>query len=108
MFVHLLRFLGVAPRDPGKSGKREAAWAVILIASFFTAWAFWHGVEMISAATALLMALWAAALGLLGAAYKLEWDQTKKFDASAPVVSDAPPAGWPQDIAPPEKPEGDG
>lgn len=99
MLVHLLRLLGVAPLIAGKSGKREAAWLVVGIAVGLTVAAMWNGVEMVSAMTAILMLIWGAALGLIGAAYKLEFDKVKT-DRAASV-----PEGWPEDIAPPETTE---
>lgn len=101
MLVHILRLLGVAPRSTGKSGKREAAWLVFTCAVVLTVLAMWTGVEMVSAMTALLMVIWPAALGLLGAAYKLEFDKVRA-DRSAVV-----PADWPDDIAPPERRDGE-
>jgi len=95
MLVHILRFLGVAPRVTGKSGKREAAWLVFVCAVALTVLAMWTGVEMVSAMTALLMVIWPSALGLLAAAYKLEFDKTKAERADAP-------ADWPEDIVAPE------
>lgn len=96
MLVHLLRFLGVAPRIVGKSGKREAAWLVLAVAVALTVAAMWVGVEMVSAMTALLMLIWPSAIGLLAAAYKLEFDKVR--DDRAAVT----PPGWPDDIVPPE------
>ena len=101
MLVHVLRFLGVAPRIAGKSGKREAAWLVFGCAVALTLAAMWVGVEMVSAMTAVLMVIWPAAVGLLGAAYKLEFDKVKTDRAV--VVPD----GWPEDIAPPERQDGE-
>lgn len=101
MLVHMLRILGVAPRTPGKSGKREAAWLVFVSAIALTIFAMWTGVEMVSAMTAVLMVIWPSALGLLGAAYKLEYDKVKA-DRSADL-----PEGWPQDIVAPEKLDGE-
>ncbi|WP_420408712.1 hypothetical protein [Hoeflea sp.] len=97
MLVHILRFLGVTPRIPGKSGKREAAWLVFASAVLMTLAAMWIGVEMVSAMTAVLVVIWPTALGLLGAAYKLEFDKVKADRA------EAVPPGWPEDIAPPEQ-----
>jgi len=102
MLVHLLRILGVAPRITGKSGKREAAWLVFGCAAALTLVAMWLGVEMVSAMTAVLMIIWPAALGLLGAAYKLEFDKVKTDRA------ETLPNGWPEDIAPPEMSDGAG
>jgi Flp pilus assembly protein TadB len=96
MLVHILRFLGVAPRITGKSGKREAAWLVFACAIALTVFAMWAGVEMVSAMTALLMVIWPSALGLLGAAYKLEFDLSKTERAAQS------PNGWPEDIVAPE------
>ncbi|MCC0035498.1 MAG: hypothetical protein H6887_09580 [Hoeflea sp.] len=101
MLVHLLRFLGVAPRITGKSGKREAAWLVFASAGALTLFAMWTGVEMVSAMTAVLMVIWPAALGLLGAAYKLEFDKVRT--EREPSL----PEGWPEDIAPPERRDGE-
>jgi Flp pilus assembly protein TadB len=101
MLVHILRVLGVAPRVSGKSGKREAAWLVFACAVALTVLAMWTGVEMVSAMTALLMVIWPSALGLLGAAYKLEFDKVK---ADRPATG---PDGWPSDIAPPERQDGE-
>lgn len=96
MFVYILRFLGLAPRSAGKSGKREAAWLVFASAVLLTLYAMWIGVDMVSAMTALLMVIWPTALGLLGAAYKLEFDKVRSERV------EAWPEGWPEDIAPPE------
>jgi hypothetical protein len=97
MLVHILRFLGVAPRIAGKSGKREAAWLVFASAVLMTFAAMWLGVEMVSAMTAVLVVIWPTALGLLGAAYKLEFDKVKADRA------EAVPPGWPEGIVPPEQ-----
>ena len=101
VLVHLLRFLGVAPRITGKSGKREAARLVFATAIALTPFAMWTGVEMVSATTAVLMVIWPAALGLLGAAYKLEFDKVRT-DREASL-----PHGWPEDIAAPELRDGE-
>lgn len=96
MLLHLLRLLGVTPRIVGKSGKREAAWLVFFSAVALTLVAMWIGVDMVSAMTAVLVVIWPTALGLLGAAYKLEFDKVKADRV------ETLPDGWPADIAPPE------
>lgn len=101
MLVHLLRLLGVAPRITGKSGKREAAWLVFACAVALTLAAMWIGVEMVSAMTAVLMVIWPAALGLLGAAYKLEFDKAK---AAKPTSM---PEVWSEEDGPQQLPSGD-
>jgi hypothetical protein len=94
MLVHILRLLGVAPRSAGKSGKREAAWLVFASAVALTLAAMWLGVEMVSAMTAVLMVIWPTALGLLGAAYKLEFDKVRTDRCAARPEDIAPPEGF--------------
>ncbi|WP_339760689.1 hypothetical protein [uncultured Hoeflea sp.] len=101
MLVHILRLLGVAPRIAGKSGKREAAWLVFVSAVMMTVLAMWLGAEMVGAMTAVLVVIWPTALGLLGAAYKLEYDKVKADR------TEALPEGWPEDIAAPEQTDGE-
>lgn len=95
MFVHLLRLLGVTPNH-GKSGKREAAWALIAIALGLTIAGMWLGHEMVAAMTAILVIVWPSAILAVAGAYKLEHDKgIWKREAAAPD-------GWPADIVPPE------
>ena len=57
MFVQLLRILGVTP-DGSKTGKREAAWALIFIVCVFTGVAIYQGADI----TGVLTILWPAAI----------------------------------------------
>ena len=70
MFVQLLRILGVTP-DGSKTGKREAAWALIFIVCVFTGVAIYQGADI----TGVLTILWPAAIAAVFGAYKLEYDQ---------------------------------
>lgn len=102
MLHYLFRFLGVTPEPPGKSGKRESAWTIVLIALALTVASMWAGVEMVQAMTALLMAIWGSGIVALGGAYKLEHDKGLwRQDRDAP----GEPPGWPADIATPERGE---
>lgn len=102
MLHYLFRFLGVTPDQPGKSGKRESAWTIVLIALALTVASMWAGVEMVQAMTALLMAIWGSGIVALGGAYKLEHD---KGIWKGNVMGEPVPPGWPQDIAAPERGE---
>lgn len=75
MFVLLLRFLGVTPQRAGKTGSREAAWAMVFIAIGITVLAIWKGAEVVSACSPFLMVLWPAAIAALAGAYKLKSDR---------------------------------
>ena len=73
MWSALLKILGVTP-EGDKTGKREASWALIFIAAAFTVAAMIIGVAMVTAMTAILMAIWGAAILAVAGAYKLEHD----------------------------------
>lgn len=49
---------------------RAAAWIMFGTAILLTLAAMWFGIEMLSALTAILTAIWTAAIGLLGFAYR--------------------------------------
>lgn len=49
---------------------RFAAWVMFATALVLTLAAMWFGIEMLSALTAILTAIWTAAIGLLGFAYR--------------------------------------
>lgn len=91
MFVHLLRLLGVTPTAEGKTGKREAAWMTVAITLAVTLYAMHAGPDMVREMSPILMVMWPSAFALLGAAYKLEWDQAKARGA-APEAG--PAADW--------------
>ncbi|MDA4845974.1 hypothetical protein [Hoeflea poritis] len=74
MFVRLLHLLGVTPND-GKTGKREASWALVFIAIAMTVGAMIHGEGMVSAMSDILTLTWLAAIAAVGGAYKLEHDK---------------------------------
>lgn len=80
MLVFILRILGVTPDYGGKTGKREASWTLVLIALAITGAAMFHGPEMITAATPILVMLWPAAILAVCGAYKLEHDKLKWSD----------------------------
>ncbi|MFC6488041.1 hypothetical protein [Nitratireductor sp. GCM10026969] len=105
MFVHLLRLLGVTPND-GKTGKREAAWALIAIALGLTLGAMWAGFEMVQAMTAVLVIIWPSAILAVAGAYKLEHDKEAWRQAQPP--RSYRPSHWPQDVAAPHGDEFDG
>lgn len=73
MWGALLKILGVTPEGE-KTGKREAAWALVFIATAFTVAAMIMGAAMVTAMTAILMAMWGAAILAVAGAYKLEHD----------------------------------
>lgn len=75
MWGALLNILGVTP-EGDKTGKREAAWALIALALALTIAAMCVGVAMVQAMTAILMALWASAILAVAGAYKLEHDSS--------------------------------
>ena len=85
MLTHILRFLGLASSKPWKSGKREAAWALMVIVIALTVYAMWIGIEMVYAMTAILMVLWPAAIAAMAAAYKLSDDNSKLFPSPSRI-----------------------
>ncbi len=91
MFVYILKILGVTPAGR-KSGKREAAWAVVAITLGLTVTAIALGIEMVAAMQPVLMMLWPVALSLLAGAYKLEHD--KITAPAAPVLEEATSMGY--------------
>lgn len=101
MIRYLLRFLGVSPDVPGKTGKRETAWAMVLIALILTSWSMWLGETMVSAMTAILLGLWAFATTILGGAYKLEHDKGI-WRQDRNVLGESTPPGYPPDVVAPE------
>lgn len=74
MWGWFLRLLGVTP-DGEKTGKREAAWALIALALLLTGVSMFMGVDMVQAMTAILMAIWGSAILAVAGAYKLEHDK---------------------------------
>lgn len=78
MLVWLLRSLGVTPGCDGKTGKREAAWALVLVALALTAAAMWKGPDMVEAMSSVLAIVWPAAVLAVCGAYKLEYDRGQK------------------------------
>lgn len=105
MWVWLCRILGVTPNG-GKTGKREAAWALIAMSLGLTVFAMTLGVDMVQAMTAVLVALWPSAILALAGAYKLEYDRQVLLGAAGLQSPPVPAAGsalpYPGDIAPPE------
>lgn len=106
MWTWLCRIAGVTPNG-GKTGKREAAWALIALALGLTLLAMSMGVEMVQAITAVLVALWPSALLALAGAYKLEYDKQALLAAAGlqgqPLPAPGPPpADWPRGVVPPE------
>lgn len=105
LWTILCRVAGVTPSG-GKTGKREAAWALIAMALGLTVFAMTLGVEMVQAATAVLVALWPSAVLALAGAYKLEFDRQALLGTaglqSPPAAAAGAVAGYPADIAPPE------
>lgn len=75
MYVWLLRLLGVTPNG-GKTGKREASWALVTVALGLTSAAMYLGPEMVQAMTAVLVIVWPSAILAVAGAYKLEYDRT--------------------------------
>lgn len=100
MFVKVLLALGMTPNH-GKSGKREASWAVFFVVLLITLWCIWLGVAMVQAMQGLLIAMWAGAFGLVAAAYKLEHDKGAWRKA---IENAERPDHYPEDIAPPGEP----
>lgn len=74
MWGAFLEVLGVTPNG-GKTGKREAAWALIALALVLTGTSMYMGVAMVQAMTAVLMAVWGSAILAVAGAYKLEHDK---------------------------------
>ena len=75
MFVFLLRALGLTPGAVGKTGSREAAWALICITTGLQIGAMWIGSDMVSATMPVMIVLWPAAITALAGAYKLKYDR---------------------------------
>lgn len=96
MFVYILKLFGVTPNH-GKTGKREAAWALVAIALGLTIAGMWAGADMVTAMTAILVIIWPSAILAVAGAYKLEHDK-------GIWRREQLPPGWPPDIMPPEQP----
>lgn len=95
MWIAICRMFGVTP-DGDKTGKREAAWAVVVLATALTAFAMYLGTEMVSAMVGVLVVIWPSSLALVAAAYKLEHDkQVAGLHGAAPLPADQMPEGWP-------------
>lgn len=106
MWTALCRIAGVTTNG-GKTGKREAAWALIALALGLTLFAMTLGAEMVTAMTAVLVALWPSAVLALAGAYKLEYDRQVLLGAAGfqgqPAVTGGPLAGeYPHDVVAPE------
>lgn len=96
MWTYLCRVAGVTPNG-GKTGKREAAWALVAVALGLTLWAMWLGVVMVQAMTSALVIVWPAVIVAVSGAYGLEY-----------LKQAGNPPAWPADIVSPERgPEGD-
>lgn len=91
MFVRLLRILGVTPNG-GKTGKREAAWAILFITISFTAACMAISETMVEAMTPILIMMWPTACTLVAGAYKLEFDKQEKLLELPGHVSGSPAA----------------
>lgn len=75
MWSAFLGIIGVTP-DGAKTGKREAAWALVALALILTGISMYMGVAMVQAMTAILATLWGAAILAIAGAYRLEHDKT--------------------------------
>lgn len=75
MFVYILRFLGVTSTGKGRTGKREAAWALVAIALGLTIAGMVMGAEIMQAMDSVLIILWPSAILAVAGAYKLEHDK---------------------------------
>ncbi len=69
--------LGLAPNG-AKTGKREAAWTLVLIVFSLQVGAMAAGTAMVQAMTAVLMLLWPSAVGAVLFVYKLQHDKQKR------------------------------
>ncbi len=98
MIPDLLFRLGVNPKGNGKTGKREAAWTLMLIALALTAVyivVVWFKPGIWSGLRDVVMLAWGAAVGAVMYAYKMENDNKRlSLDQTAPPAgnSDAPEA----------------
>ena len=98
MLTLIGRLLGVIASTPGKTGKRETALLWFGYAAGLTAGTVWQGPDMVTAATALLMAIWGVVAALTAGAYGLEWSQAQGFMTAFKADPAKPanlPEGWP-------------
>ncbi len=88
-----LQTLDVVPVDKKKTGKREAAWAIMFITLILTLMdyvtAAFLGPDETRDLTTLLIVIWPSALGNLAFAYKLDTDVRQK-PAATPDEGPAP------------------
>jgi len=94
MLRFVLNLLGLAP-DGRKTGKREAAWALILIALTLTLVAMFWGEGMVSAMTAILVIIWPSAILAVAGAYKLQHDVSLLSRKNGQEEDCLPPPGFP-------------
>lgn len=106
LWTILCRVAGVTPNG-GKTGKREAAWALISIALVLTIYAMSKGVEMVSASSAVLMTVWGFAISAAAGAYKLEYDKQGVSLRPALPSQPAAPGGAGTATFPGDAPEGE-
>ena len=94
LFSGFLWLMGVTP-DGSKTGKREAAWALIAIALGLQISAMAMGAAMVAAMQPVMSILWPSAVLAIAGAYKLEYDkqQLQVRAAAAPASVLAPTAG---------------
>lgn len=97
MFVFLLRALGLTPGAVGKTGSREAAWALICITTGLQIGAMWLGPEMVTATMPVMIVLWPAAITALAGAYKLKYDRQVMLAAVKDKPDNAAP-NYPDDF----------
>lgn len=102
MWLVVCRALGVTP-DDNKTGKREAAWALIAIAIGLTAATIALGPDTIDAMSPVLIAIWPSAITYLGYAYKLENDRRHAHvprEGGEGWPEPRPPGEWERDEGP--------
>ena len=94
MLVGFLRLMGLAPRDKGKTGKREAAWLWFIVAAAFTGVSMWMGETMVTTMSPILLGIWGFAAALGAGAYGLEWREVQAFTKGgvSEPLDDFPPA----------------
>lgn len=98
MLTLVLRMLGLAPRQTGKTGKRESAWGLLLIALALTLLAMSIGPDMVQAMTIIFSVLWPSAILALAGAYKLQHDKDMLMRGLGPAADKSSPASvkhWP-------------
>lgn len=92
MFEKLLKLLGLAPPKP-KTGAREAAVLVFIVAEATTIGAMWAGPGMVSAMVPVLGIMWPATLGFMGYAFKMKNDRVKAETPPPPMPPAMPTMG---------------